>query len=317
MPLPIGTLSSLQASNNEDEDGQTQQQQQQQPVAAADSTVEKLPPAPYRPASMPPQPTASDARDEEGANIPVKSALIHSTTQQQQEQQEHPLSTTTIPVNQSHSHLHTEKAYPAHNFPSIGQIQTSSSTQHARPSQLSSAEQSAASSTVQVPQSSVTYSQTSLPHIHSPGPSSGQGSPRMPTTYSASTRGPPQILESPSETSASGPGLMRKRRPYNASCDGCRTRKRKCIRGPDKDSWQCLNCSERGIACTFGNLGEPTRLRRADLEIQRLKGILDGITQSDNPEETEKLLKEYSEQHAGEPRKPGRPRGSPVIYKQH
>lgn len=85
-------------------------------------------------------------------------------------------------------------------------------------------------------------------------------------------------------------------RRYNASCDACRARKRKCP-GRDQESGRslCTACADRGIECTYGSLGEPSRLRRADNENEKLRKTIASALQAESAQEKDSILATITE----------------------
>lgn len=85
-------------------------------------------------------------------------------------------------------------------------------------------------------------------------------------------------------------------RRYNASCDACRARKRKCPgRDPETGKTLCTACADRGVECTYGNLGEPSRLRRADNENEKLRKTIASALQAESAAEKDSILATITE----------------------
>lgn len=94
---------------------------------------------------------------------------------------------------------------------------------------------------------------------------------------------------------ASAAGVKKKTtRRYNASCDACRARKRKCPgRDPATGVSMCTACGDRGVPCTYGNLGEPSRLRRADNENEKLKTAIREALEAGDLDEKDRILQTF------------------------
>ena len=96
------------------------------------------------------------------------------------------------------------------------------------------------------------------------------------------------------EGDASGSGKKKPTRRYNASCDACRARKRKCPgRDPVTGETLCRACEDRGVECTYGSLGEPSRLRRADNENEKLKSAIREALDAGDLGEKDRILQSF------------------------
>lgn len=128
-------------------------------------------------------------------------------------------------------------------------------------------------------------------HLPHPGqlPTIGDDSPPGGSRASAAA------LAGAASAGVSASGVKKKTtRRYNASCDACRARKRKCPgRDPVTGVSLCTACGDRGVPCTYGNLGEPSRLRRADNENEKLKTAIREALEAGDLGEKDRILQSF------------------------
>lgn len=161
--------------------------------------------------------------------------------------------------------------------------------------------------------SSSLKSETKVAENAKSGPSSSSSSSRK---RALSTSEPSTTTAAEAVTTAATSGSATKKKPtrrYNASCDACRARKRKCPgRDPVTGKTLCTACADRGVECTYGNLGEPSRLRRADTENEKLRTIITNALQAETADEKDDILATITERmlassasgnHAGKSRR--------------
>lgn len=124
--------------------------------------------------------------------------------------------------------------------------------------------------------------------------------PEPPTTdqkKSSNSRKRSPTANSPNHPGSTNSNSKKKpTRRYNASCDACRARKRKCPgRDPTTGRTLCTACADRGVECTYGSLGEPSRLRRADNENEKLRKTIANALQAETAEEKDSILATITE----------------------
>jgi hypothetical protein len=124
-------------------------------------------------------------------------------------------------------------------------------------------------------------------------PASKQSSNTLSADQSKSSIAKRSLSNSTGDASSS---KKKQTRRYNASCDACRARKRKCPgRDPNTGKTLCTACGDRGVVCTYGSLGEPSRLRRADNENEKLRTIIASALSAESAHEKDDILATITE----------------------
>ena len=132
-------------------------------------------------------------------------------------------------------------------------------------------------------------------HHHLGGPPPGHLPTIGDSPPSAGGHNSAAAFASAASVGVSAAGVKKKTtRRYNASCDACRARKRKCPgRDPVTGQTLCTACGDRGVPCTYGNLGEPSRLRRADNENEKLKLAIREALEAGDMDEKDRILQSF------------------------